>query len=103
MKYGLFSVNDVAQKKPASNIALTLPAILMETRNSFSATILQFTMEARGVKLRLEASALSGLTRFVGRAEEMETLHDAIDKARSGAGQVGIVGEPGVVKSRIIL
>jgi class 3 adenylate cyclase/tetratricopeptide (TPR) repeat protein len=54
-------------------------------------------------KTRLEASAVAGLTRFVGRAKEMETLHDALDKARSGQGQVvGIVGEAGVGKSRII-
>ena len=34
----------------------------------------------------------------------METLHEALEKARSGRGQVvGIVGEAGVGKSRIIL
>ena len=56
------------------------------------------------VKTRIEASAASGLTRFVGRAKEMEILSDALEKARSGSGQVvGIVGEAGVGKSRIIL
>jgi class 3 adenylate cyclase len=60
-------------------------------------------MQASEVKTRLEASAVSGLTCFVGRTKEMETLHDALDKARSGQGQVvGIVGEAGVGKSRII-
>jgi class 3 adenylate cyclase len=60
-------------------------------------------MEPRGVKTRLEASAASGLTRFVGRHREMETLHDALEKASSSQGQVvGIVGEAGVGKSRII-
>jgi class 3 adenylate cyclase/tetratricopeptide (TPR) repeat protein len=55
------------------------------------------------VKTRIEASAVAGLTRFVGRAKEMETLSDALEKARSGQGQVvGIVGEAGVGKSRII-
>jgi class 3 adenylate cyclase len=54
-------------------------------------------------KTRLEASAAAGLTRFVGRDREMETLHEAFEKARSGQGQVvGIVGEAGVGKSRII-
>ena len=58
---------------------------------------------ASEVRTRLEASAVSGLTRFVGRAKEMETLSEALDKARSGQGQVvGIVGEAGVGKSRII-
>jgi class 3 adenylate cyclase len=56
------------------------------------------------VKTRIEASAVSGLTRFVGRTREMETLRETLDKARSGSGQVvGIVGEAGVGKSRIIL
>jgi class 3 adenylate cyclase/tetratricopeptide (TPR) repeat protein len=56
------------------------------------------------VKTRIEASAVSGLTRFVGRTKEMATLTEALDKARSGQGQVvGIVGEAGVGKSRIIL
>ena len=60
-------------------------------------------MGSSEVKTRLEASAVSGLTRFVGRAKEMETLQDALEKARSGQGQVvGIVGEAGVGKSRII-
>jgi class 3 adenylate cyclase/tetratricopeptide (TPR) repeat protein len=61
-------------------------------------------IEVSEVRTRLEASAVSGLTRFVGRAKEMETLSDALDKAHSGSGQVmGIVGEAGVGKSRIIL
>ena len=60
-------------------------------------------VQASEVKTRLEASAVAGLTRFVGRAKEMETLHEALDKACSGQGQVvGIVGEAGVGKSRII-
>jgi class 3 adenylate cyclase/tetratricopeptide (TPR) repeat protein len=60
-------------------------------------------IQASEVRTRLEASAVSGLTRFVGRTKEMDALHDAFDKARSGSGQVvGIVGEAGVGKSRII-
>ena len=56
------------------------------------------------VKTRIEASAVSGLTPFVGRAKEMAVLTEALEKARSGSGQVvGIVGEAGVGKSRIIL
>ncbi len=56
------------------------------------------------VKTRIEASAVAGLTRFVGRDKEMEALNEALDRARSGQGQVvGIVGEAGVGKSRIIL
>jgi class 3 adenylate cyclase/tetratricopeptide (TPR) repeat protein len=56
------------------------------------------------VKTRIEAAAVSGLTKFVGRRREMEALHEALEKVRSGSGQVvGIVGEAGVGKSRLIL
>jgi len=55
------------------------------------------------VKTRIEAAAVAGFTKFVGRGREMEALREALEKARSGSGQVvGIVGEAGVGKSRII-
>ncbi len=55
------------------------------------------------VKTRIEASVVSGLTKFVGRRREMEALQEALAKARSGFGQVvKIVGEAGVGKSRLI-
>jgi class 3 adenylate cyclase/ABC-type dipeptide/oligopeptide/nickel transport system ATPase component len=55
------------------------------------------------VKTRIEAAAVAGLTKFVGRMREMEALLEALEKVRSGSGQVvGIVGEAGVGKSRII-
>ena len=45
-----------------------------------------------------------GLTRFVGRSREMETLREAFAKVQSGEGQVvGLVGEAGVGKSRLLL
>jgi predicted ATPase len=54
------------------------------------------------VRRRLEAAALRGLTRFVGRQTELETLRQALDQADSGHGQVvAVVGEPGVGKSRV--
>jgi class 3 adenylate cyclase len=56
------------------------------------------------VKTRIEAAAVSGLTRFVGRRKEMEALQEALEKTRSGSGQVvGIVGEAGVGKSRLTI
>ena len=56
------------------------------------------------VETRIGASVAKGLSRFVGRRREMETLREALDKAREGSGQVvGIVGEAGVGKSRLIL
>jgi class 3 adenylate cyclase/tetratricopeptide (TPR) repeat protein len=52
---------------------------------------------------RLHAAATRGLTRFVGRGQEMEQLRQALGRAASGHGQiVAIVGEPGVGKSRLV-
>jgi predicted ATPase len=54
------------------------------------------------VRSRLQAAASRGLTRFVGRDAELQTLRQAMDKARAGHGQVvALVGEPGVGKSRL--
>ncbi len=54
------------------------------------------------VRRRLEAAAVRGLTRFVGRQTELEALRQAQDQADSGHGQVvAVVGEPGVGKSRL--
>jgi class 3 adenylate cyclase/tetratricopeptide (TPR) repeat protein len=56
------------------------------------------------VETRIAASAAKGLTRFVGRSREVEILKEAFAKVRSGEGQViGIVGEAGVGKSRLLL
>ena len=54
------------------------------------------------VRSRLQAAAARGLTRFVGRTAEFETLCQTLDRARAGRGQlVALVGEPGVGKSRL--
>ena len=54
------------------------------------------------VRSRLQATAARGLTRFVGRDAEIEQLHQAIERARTGHGQVvAVVGEAGVGKSRL--
>jgi len=54
-------------------------------------------------RTRLEAAARRGLTRFVGRTEELERLRGALDRASQGHGQVvAVVGEPGVGKSRLL-
>src|SRR6266540_1121822 len=53
---------------------------------------------------RLQAAAARGLTRFVGRDAETEQLRKALEQARADHGQVvGVVGEPGLGKSRLFL
>jgi len=53
---------------------------------------------------RIGASVSKGLTRFVGRQNSMAMLNEAFEKAAAGSGQVvGIVGEAGVGKSRLLL
>ena len=57
---------------------------------------------AAAVRSRLQASAVAGFTRFVGRDREMDTLNGALERAGTGLGQVvAVVGEPGVGKSRL--
>jgi len=56
------------------------------------------------VTTRIGASVSKGLTRFVGRQNSMAMLNEASEKAGAGSGQViGIVGEAGVGKSRLLL
>ena len=59
-------------------------------------------VRAGPVRSRLQAAAVRGFTRFVGRANELDALRQAIDRAAAGHGQiVAVVGEPGVGKSRL--
>jgi class 3 adenylate cyclase/tetratricopeptide (TPR) repeat protein len=61
-------------------------------------------LEASDVETRIGASVARGLTKFAGRLREITALKEAFGKAHSGSGQVvGIVGEAGVGKSRLIL
>jgi predicted ATPase/class 3 adenylate cyclase len=54
------------------------------------------------MRSRLQAAAARGLTTFVGRDAEMDTLFTALEQAKAGKGQlVAVVGEPGVGKSRL--
>ncbi|MGH8136029.1 MAG: adenylate/guanylate cyclase domain-containing protein, partial [Steroidobacteraceae bacterium] len=54
------------------------------------------------LRTRLQVAASRGLARFVGRAREFEQLREARAQAQAGHGQiVGVVGEPGVGKSRL--
>src|SRR5262249_8706116 len=48
-------------------------------------------------RTRLQAFAARGLTPFVGRQAELTALHQALERAEAGHGQVvTVIGEPGV-------
>ena len=58
---------------------------------------------ASALRRRLQVAAARGLTRFVGRQHELDTLSQALEQARTGHGQVvALVGEAGVGKSRLV-
>jgi len=54
-------------------------------------------------RTRLQAGATRGLTRFVGRQRELDTIGVALATAAEGRGQVlALVGDAGVGKSRLV-
>jgi class 3 adenylate cyclase/tetratricopeptide (TPR) repeat protein len=57
---------------------------------------------AGSARSRFDLSRERGLSRFVGRAEEMRLLEEALEQTKQGRGGViGMVAEPGVGKSRL--
>jgi class 3 adenylate cyclase len=55
------------------------------------------------VRSRLQVAVARGLTPFVGRQSELETLQQALAQAQAGHGQVvALVGDAGVGKSRLL-
>jgi class 3 adenylate cyclase/tetratricopeptide (TPR) repeat protein len=57
---------------------------------------------ASALRQPLQAAVGRGLTHFVGRQHELDALHQALEHAGSGHGQVvAVVGEAGVGKSRL--
>jgi tetratricopeptide (TPR) repeat protein len=54
------------------------------------------------LRTRLQVAARRGLVQFVGRRSELEQMKKALERAKAGHGQiVGVMGEPGVGKSRL--
>jgi predicted ATPase/class 3 adenylate cyclase len=52
---------------------------------------------------RLEMSAVRGLTQLAGRRRELALMRDRLHRVEAGHGQVvGVIGEPGIGKSRIL-
>lgn len=61
-------------------------------------------LESGEVATRIAAAVARGLTKFVGREKELQSLEKAFEKVRAGAGHViSIAGEAGVGKSRLVL
>ncbi len=62
-----------------------------------------FVLEGIGShRTRLDTSRARGLSRFVGRSDEMAALESALQRSLEGTGRVAaVVGEPGVGKSRL--
>src|SRR5262245_34360568 len=55
------------------------------------------------IRQRLQAAAARGLSWFVGRDHELESLRQALQQAGAGHGQiVAMVGGAGVGKSRLV-
>ena len=60
-------------------------------------------IQPSGVRGRLAAASLRGLTPFIGREDELRLLLSRWDRAREGEGQVMlVVGEAGIGKSRLV-
>jgi class 3 adenylate cyclase/tetratricopeptide (TPR) repeat protein len=58
---------------------------------------------ASALRWRFQAAAARGLTRFVGRQAELDALHQALEHAGAGHGQViAVIGDAGVGKSRLV-
>jgi class 3 adenylate cyclase/tetratricopeptide (TPR) repeat protein len=55
------------------------------------------------LRRRLQAAVVRGLSRFVGRQQELAALRQTLERAGAGHGQVvAVVGEAGVGKSRLL-
>jgi class 3 adenylate cyclase/DNA-binding winged helix-turn-helix (wHTH) protein len=69
-----------------------------------STPVSAYTVLVRRVQHRtLAYRETRALTPFVGRRRELATLHALLAQAREGQGQVvGVVGEPGIGKSRLV-
>src|SRR5262249_58536074 len=58
----------------------------------------------RSRRTRFDIAVERGLTPVVGRERELATLHEGFGEVKAGGGQVvGITGEAGLGKSRLVL
>ncbi len=65
--------------------------------------VFRVVSEHPGIRTRFDAGIARGMTTFVGRRPEIETLKTAFDRVKEGEAQVvDVVGEAGVGKSRLV-
>jgi class 3 adenylate cyclase/tetratricopeptide (TPR) repeat protein len=75
----------------------------VEVRGQRAPVVVYRITGRRRWRSRLEMSAARGLTQLAGRRRELALLHDCLRRVEAGHGQVvGVIGEPGVGKSRLI-
>jgi class 3 adenylate cyclase/tetratricopeptide (TPR) repeat protein len=68
-----------------------------------TAPVVTYELLGAAAVSRLQALATHGLTRFVGRENEMSQLRQALERTQEGHGQIlCLLGEAGVGKSRLI-
>ena len=94
---------------PGTMLSLTRDAVAANSLGKHSVKGLAAPIEiyevvgASTTGSRRQAAAARDLTQFVGRHAEMAALHEALERAAAGHGQVvAIAAEPGVGKSRLI-
>jgi hypothetical protein len=103
------TMDDLLASAAPGEILVGAPAVPHLDRSFELAARSDLTAEGRAAHRLLprERSGLlvagHGPSPFVGRASELATLLEALDRAERGHGQiVGVVGEPGVGKSRLL-
>jgi class 3 adenylate cyclase len=95
-------VSEEAQRAIA-DFFQTEPLPAVELRGKSGRVTPYRIVEQTGVSSRFEAAAQRGFTAYAGREWELDTLHAALEKTRTGHGQfVTVMGEPGIGKSRLL-